>query len=235
MTGEYGQDLFKGNLMSYIVSWSGGKDSCFACYQAMSQGYQVSHLVNFISDEFDRVRFHGTEAKLIQMQSQAMGLPLLQKQTSWDGYEQEFKEGVRSLIPDGVKGMVFGDIYLQEHRDWVERVCAELGIEAVEPLWEKDLEEILGGFIDSGFEALVVSAKSELIEQEWIGRRVDRSFMDYLRHKGIDICGENGEYHTLVVDGPIFKKKIDITQSKTIVRDNHWFLDTGRYRLVDKG
>jgi len=235
VAGEDELDLFRSNLMSYIVSWSGGKDSCFACYQAMNQGYQVSHLVNFISDEFDRVRFHGTEAKLIQMQSQAMGLPLLQKQTSWDRYEQEFKEGVRSLIPDGVKGMVFGDIYLQGHRDWVERVCAELGIEAVEPLWEKDLEEILGGFIDSGFEALIVSAKSELVEQEWVGRRVDRSFMDYLRQKGIDICGENGEYHTLVVDGPIFKKKIDITQSKTIARDNHWLLDTGRYRLVDKG
>ena len=85
--------------MSYILSWSGGKDSCYACYEAMHQGYKVSHLVNFITREFQRVSFHGTEAKLIHLQSRAMGIPLLQKETTWDGYEQEFKEAVRSLIP----------------------------------------------------------------------------------------------------------------------------------------
>lgn len=221
--------------MSYIASWSGGKDGCLACYQAMRQGYEVSHLVNFISTEFQRVSFHGTEARLIQMQSQAMGIPLLQKETTEHGYEQEFKEAVRSLIPGGVQGMIFGDIYLQEHRDWVERVCGELGIEAVEPLWRKDLDEILCSFVDSGFKAIIVSAKPDFIEEEWVGHHVDRSFMDYLRSRGVDLCGENGEYHTLVVDGPIFQKRIDITQSRTINRDNHLFLDTLQYRLTGKG
>jgi len=221
--------------MSYIASWSGGKDGCFACYEAMRQGYKISHLVNFISDELQRVRFHGTEAKLIQLQSQALGIPLLQKETTWKGYEQEFKKAVQSLIPNGVKGMVFGDIYLQEHKDWVERVCGELSIEAVEPLWGKNPEEVLSGFIDSGFEALIISAQSKFIGPEWIGGRVDRSFRNYLRHRGIDICGENGEYHTFVVDGPIFRRRIEITQSRTIERDNYWFLDTCRYRLVYKG
>jgi len=217
--------------MSYIMSWSGGKDSCFACHEAMRQGYKVSHLVNFISKEFQRVSFHGTEAKLIQLQSQAMVIPLLQKETTWDGYEQEFKEAVRSLIPSGVKGMIFGDIYLQEHKDWVERVCGDLGIEAVEPLWMKNLEEVLSGFIDAGFQAVIVSAKSQLIERDWIGHLVDRDFMMYLKERNIDVCGENGEYHTLVIDGPIFKKRIQLIQSKTIVRDNHWFLDTIKYQL----
>jgi uncharacterized protein (TIGR00290 family) len=131
--------------------------------------------------------------------------------------------------------MVFDDIYLQEHKDWVARVCGELGIEAVEPLWGKNPEEVLSDFIDSGFEALIVSAQSEFIGQEWIGRRVDRGFMNYLRHRDIDICGENGEYHTLVVDGPIFGTRIEIIQSRTIERDNYRFLDTCRYRLVHKG
>ena len=221
--------------MGYISSWSGGKDGCFACYQAMRQGYKVSHLVNFISKEFQRVSFHGTEAELIQLQSRAMGIPLLQKETTWDGYEQEFKEAVRSLIPGGVKGMVFGDIHLQEHKDWVERVCGELGIEAVEPLWGKNPEQVLSDFIDSDFEALIVSAQSKLIGQEWIGRRVDRGFVNYLKQRDIDICGENGEYHTLVVDGPIFSTRIEIIQSSTIERDDYWFLDTRRYRLVHKG
>ena len=219
--------------MNYIGSWSGGKDSCFACYRAMSQGYDISHLLNFISKEYKRVSFHGTEDKLIRLQAEALDLPLLQKETTANGYEQEFKEAVRSLIPDGIKGMIFGDVYLQEHKDWVERVCRELGIEAVEPLWGEKPERILLDFIDAGFEAIIVSAKADLFGKEWIGQKVDRDFFKYLKEKSIDICGENGEYHTLVVDGPLFKKKIRITESKSITREGYWFLDTVEYSLQD--
>ncbi len=218
--------------MSYISSWSGGKDSCFACYLALGEGYKISHLVNFISQEFKRVSFHGTESRLIQLQSQSLGIPLLQRETTWNGYEQEFRGAVRSLLPEGIKGMVFGDIYLQEHKDWVERVCGDLGIEAVEPLWDKNPENVFTDFIDAGFEAIIVSAKAELIDEGWIGQRVDRNFMEYLKAKNIDLCGENGEYHTLVVDGPLFNRRIEIMESRTISRDNYWFLDTGKYRLA---
>ncbi|HUW22822.1 MAG TPA: diphthine--ammonia ligase [bacterium] len=219
--------------MSYIGSWSGGKDSCFACYRAMCGGYDISYLVNFISKEYKRVSFHGTEDKLIQLQAEALGLPLLQKETTGNGYEQEFKEAVRGLIPNGVKGMIFGDIYLQEHKDWVKRVCGELGIEAVEPLWGEEPERILLDFIDAGFEAIIVSAKVDLFGEEWIGRKIDRDFFKYLKENSIDICGENGEYHTLVFDGPMFKKKIRITEKKSIAREGCWFLDTVEYSLQD--
>jgi len=219
--------------MSYICSWSGGKDSCFACYRAMRLGYNVSYLLNFISKEYKRVSFHGTEAKLIDLQEEALGMPLLQKETAGEGYEQEFKEAVRSLIPNGITGMIFGDIYLQEHRDWVERVCGELGIEAIEPLWGQKPEQILIDFIDGGFEAIIVSAKKELFDKRWIGRKVDREFLGYLKENGIDICGENGEYHSLVLDGPIFKKRIRITESRPIIRKGYWFLDTLHYSLED--
>ena len=217
---------------AYIASWSGGKDSCFACYLALNQGYKISRLVNFISQEFKRVSFHGTESRLIQLQSQSLGIPLLQRETTWNGYEQEFREAVRSLLPHGIKGMVFGDIYLQEHKDWVERVCGDLGIEAIEPLWDKSSEKVFTDFIDAGFEAIIVSAKAELIDEDWIGQRVDRNFMEYLKAKNIDLCGENGEYHTLVVDGPLFKRRIEVTESRTIKRDSYWFLDTGKYWLI---
>jgi len=219
--------------MSYIGSWSGGKDSCFACYRAMCRGYDISYLVNFISKEYKRVSFHGTEDKLIQLQAEALGIHLLQKETTGNGYEQEFKEAVRSLIPNGIKGMIFGDIYLQEHKDWVERVCGELGIEAVEPLWGEEPERILLEFIDGGFEAIIVSAKADLLGKEWIGGKVDREFFKYLKENSIDICGENGEYHTFVVDGPMFKKRIRITESKSITREGYWFLDTLEYSLSD--
>jgi len=217
--------------MSYLVSWSGGKDSCFALYEAMSRGYRISHLVNFISKEFGRVSFHGTEARLIQMQSQSLGIPLLQKETTWEGYEQEFKEAVSSLLPGGIEGMVFGDIYLQEHKDWVERVCRDLGIEAVEPLWGRDMEGLLSGFIEKGFEAVIVSAQSNVIGEDWVGKRVDMAYLDYLKGRGIDICGENGEYHTLVTGGPIFNERISLIESRVISRDKYWFLDTIRYGL----
>jgi uncharacterized protein (TIGR00290 family) len=217
--------------MSYISSWSGGKDSCFACYKAIREGYNVSHLLNFISKEYERVSFHGTEAKLIQLQAEAIGIPLLQKETTWNGYEQEFKDAVRSLIPNGIKGIVFGDIYLQEHKDWVERVCGELGIEAIEPLWGQDPERLLLEFVDAGFEATIVSAKPKLFDDKWMGRKVDRELLSHLKDNNIDICGENGEYHTFVTDGPMFKKKINITRSQPITRDNHRFLDTLEYSL----
>ena len=217
--------------MSHIASWSGGKESCFACHKAILGGYDVSHLVNFISKKHKRVSFHGTEAKLIQLQSEAVGIPLHQKETTRNGYEQEFKEMVKSLIPKGVEGMVFGDIYLQEHKDWVERVCNELGIKAVLPLWGKGSEQVLIEFIDAGFEAFVVSAKSDLFDEEWIGHKVDRIFLDYLKDNDIDACGENGEYHTFVTNGPLFKKKIEITKSKPIKREGHRFLETIEYSL----
>lgn len=220
--------------MSYIASWSGGKDSCLACYKAMLDGNDISLLVNFISREYKRVSFHGTEARLIQLQSKSLGIPLLQKETTKDGYEREFKEAIGSLMPDGIKTMVFGDIYLQQNKKWTERLCGELGIEAAEPLWGKNPEEILSEFIDAGFKAVVVSAQSRFIGREWVERQVDRHFVEYLKDRDIDVCGENGEYHTLVIDGPIFNKRIEIIEGRTINRDGYWFLDTSEYQLAGR-
>ncbi len=218
--------------MSYIASWSGGKDSCLACYKAILSGYDIRYLVNFVSREYGRVSFHGTETRLIQLQAESIGTRLRQQETIRDGYEQEFKETIRSLIPDGIEGMVFGDIYFQQNRDWTERVCAEVGIEAVEPLWGRDTEDILSDFIDAGFQAVIIAVQSEVIDAEWLGRQLDRDFIEYLKNRNICPCGENGEYHTLVINGPIFRKRIEIMEARTIARDNHWFLDTCKYRLV---
>jgi len=218
--------------MSYIASWSGGKDSCLACYKAMLGGYDIRRLVNFVSEEYGRVSFHGTEVGLIQLQAESIGISLCQKETTRDCYEEQFKATVRSLVPMGIKGMVFGDIYVQEHKDWTERVCAEVGIEAVEPLWGRDAEDILCEFIDAGFQAVVIGAQSRLIDAEWLGRRVDRDFIEYLKSRNICTCGENGEYHTLVTHGPIFSRGIRIIETQTISRGDYWFLDTCRYETA---
>ena len=217
---------------AYLASWSGGKDGCFAVYRALKQGYKISRLVNFISQEYQRVSFHGTEKRLVQLQGEAIGIPVFQKETTFGNYTEDFKDAVRSLLTKDVKGMVFGDIYNDQHLAWVEGVCNDLGIEAVEPLWGKSTDDVIDQFLDAGFKAVIVGAKAELIGEEWLGRQVDGEFIDYLKSKAIDPCGESGEYHTLVVDGPLFKRKIEITESRTIKRDGYWILDTVAYKLV---
>lgn len=217
--------------MSYIASWSGGKESCFACYLATKQGYEVSYLVNFISKKWNRVSFHGIEPRLISLQSDAVGVPLLQKETTPQSYEQDFKEAVESLEISSLEGVIFGDIYSKKRKAFVDRVCGALGIKAIEPLWGKKPEKILTSFIDAGFQAIVISAKCELIDEGWIGHPIDRDFMAYLTNRNVDVCGENGEYHSLVIDGPLFKKRIRLLESKTIIGGNYWFLDAIKYQF----
>jgi uncharacterized protein (TIGR00290 family) len=218
-----------------VASWSGGKDSCLSCYKAICEGYEVSYLLNTISDEYRRVRFHGTEEKLIQTQARAIGMPLLQKATTADGYEEEFKDAIRDVIAEGIGGVVFGDIHLPNGRKWAEKICRDLGVQAIEPLWGCSPEEILSEFIESGFEATVVCTQGNLLGEEWVGRRVDEAFLkDILHRKDVDPCGENGEYHTLVTDGPLFKQRVGIVESEKVLKDGYWFLDVREYRLVRK-
>jgi diphthine-ammonia ligase len=217
---------------TYLASWSGGKDGCFACYLALAQGYKVSHLVNCVAKEYQRVNFHGTEKRLVQLQGEAVGIPVFQKETTFGNYEQDFKAAIRTLLPKGIKGMVFGDIYNDEHLKWVQGVCADLGIEAVEPLWGKSTDDVINDFLDVGFEAMIVAADARIIDEAWLGKKVDRDFINYLKSKNIDPCGESGEYHTLVVNGPLFERKIEITEGQTIRRGDYWFWDTVSYKLI---
>ena len=226
--------------MQVAASWSGGKDSCLACHKAVTQGYEVTHLVNFISRQFRRVSSHGVRAHLISRQAQAMGIPLVQYAVSADMglYEQRFKRAVSALKRRGVEGMVFGDIYLEEHRDWIERVCGDLGIMPILPLWGVAPERVLREFIEAGFESMIVSAKADIFGQEWLGRSVDYGFLSELERlcqvREADICGEHGEYHTMVVDGPLFRKRMHLVRGVTVQRDGYWFLDFTRCRLEAK-
>jgi uncharacterized protein (TIGR00290 family) len=153
-------------------------------------------------------------------------------------YERTFKKAATTLKRQGAEAMVFGDIYLDEHRDWVERVCGELGLMAVLPLWGKDPEELLKEFIGAGFKGVVISAKADIFSREWLGRTIDHSFLVDLKHlvkgRDIDVCGEKGEYHTVVVDGPLFRERLEITRGDRVQRDGYWFLDVPRCRARSK-
>ena len=118
--------------MAYCTSWSGGKDSCLASYLALKQGKKLSHMVHF-----DRPNnLHGVDPAMINLQAELIGIPIIQRRVSSEDFEREFRKTVGELAANGTQGMVFGDIYLEPHKEWVERVCGELGIEAVEPLWD---------------------------------------------------------------------------------------------------
>jgi uncharacterized protein (TIGR00290 family) len=225
------------SIVKVIASWSGGKDSCLACHKALAQGHEIAYLLNFISREFRRVSFHGTRAHLIARQAQAVGIPLVQYAVPPDmsSYEQTFKKAVSMLRRKGVEGMVFGDIYLEEHRAWIERVCGEIGITPLQPLWGIAPELVLGDFIEAGFEAMVISAKADIFDEAWLGRKIDCSSVADLKKlrqlKESDVCGEQGEYHTLVVDGPLFRKRVQVTYGIKVQRNGYWFLDIPRCRL----
>jgi uncharacterized protein (TIGR00290 family) len=216
-----------------VVSWTGGKDGCLACYCALRAGYKVSHLLQF--RDLKRTGSHALNPALIATQAQAMGLPFLQ--CEFHSYEVEFKSIVRELNEHGagITGAVFGHIHT--HRKLVERICHDLGIELLLPLWGRESRAILEEFIDAGFDAVVVSVRAAIMGREWLGRTLGADFLRELQlhHPGGDLCGENGEYHTLVTDGPLFKQRRlkDKYGRATMER---WLLAPGNYGLrVDCG
>ncbi len=220
--------------LAAISSWSGGKDSCLACYKAIQQGYKVKYLLNFISRESKRGCFHGIESGLMKLQSELIGIPLVQKEVTADmkKYEEEFIEAVIGLRGQEIKNMVFGDIFLLDQINWVERVCKDIGIIPVEPLWNKKPENIVEEFVDLGFKAIIVSCQADKLDKNFIGKEVNKDLIKELRSRNVCPCGENGEFHTLVVDGPIFKRKIEILESEPILKEGfwkHWFLDIKKY------
>lgn len=222
-------------MNNVIATWSGGKDSCFAAYKATQSGHHISYLANTISHDYYRVRFHGLKAELIQAQAKAIGIPLLQRATHPERYEEEFKANLRRGMSSDVTGLVFGDIHLEDCFAWAKRVADSLGLEAIEPLWHVPQAQILQELVDAGFQAVVVSTQADRLGKEWVGRTIDESFLDEISSlPGVDACGENGEYHSVVVDGPLFYQRLELVQTESVLRDGYWFLDIQDYRLADK-
>jgi len=153
-------------------------------------------------------------------------------------YEAEFKNALLSLKQEGVTGGVFGDIDLEEHRQWIDRTCGEVDITPYLPLWGHAQDKVLSNFIAAGFEAIVVVARADLFGKEWLGRKVDLDFLSYLlelgQKCGIQLSGEAGEYHTFVIDGPLFAQRIEILKTSRVLREGYWFLEISNYRLRPK-
>jgi uncharacterized protein (TIGR00290 family) len=213
--------------MKVVSLWSGGKDSCFACYKAKQQGYQIVSVVNFTNSDGSDSVSHGLSADIIRRQANLIGIPLLQKAMPRKGYTDEFKVLIEELkTKEGIEGIVFGDIYLQEHRDWIDKVCGELKVGAILPVWTNDTEKLIRDIIDSGFKSIVVSTRNDILGEEWLGREIDDKFIKDLSAIGnVDLCGEKGEFHTFTYDGPLFKEKVKFKKGNKTLRDGRWFLE----------
>lgn len=222
--------------MKVITAWSGGKDSCFAYYKALKSGLEVISLVTFMESE-TASNFHGIRSDLLDAQANSIGVPLAKRVTTPESYEKHFKDTLLSFKAKGVGGIVTGDIYeVAKHEEhWLERVCREVGYTPVRPLWQGNTTEIFKDFIGAGFKATVVRTKLSLLGKEWLGRQLDSKFLaDIQKVEGVDPCGEGGEYHTVVTDGPVFKQSIKLHETEKTTRGEFGRLEIVKFEMVPK-
>lgn len=206
-----------------LCSWSGGKDSCFALMQAIQQGYIPKVLLNVLNEEGKISRSHGIPSDILQQQAAAARLPIHLISSSWQEYELHFTNALKQLKEDyQLSHAVFGDIDLQPHRDWEEKVCNNAGLTAILPLWQQDRRTLVLQMLETGIETMIVSCNEEMGER-FIGQIITPSLIDELEKMGIDACGENGEFHTLVIDCPLFNKRINLAVTEKLWHGNYWF------------
>ena len=206
-------------------SWSGGKDSCFALMQAAGQGYIPSLLVNMMNENGKISRSHGLPPSILQQQAAAMNLPLVATPSTWNDYEKNFVAVLSKGKNDhAIDAMVFGDIDLQAHRDWEEMVCAKAGLQAILPLWQQDRRELVFQMLEAGIVSMIVSCNTVLGET-FLGQYITPELVVRLEEKGVDVCGENGEFHTVVVNCPLFSKPITLPAYNRVLHEGYWFIN----------
>lgn len=209
--------------MNVLCSWSGGKDSCFALMKAKEQGYTLRVLLNVLNEEGKISRSHGIPSGILQAQAKAAQLPIHLINSSWQEYEMQFTLALQQLKSNyDLHAAVFGDIDLQAHRDWEEKVCSNAGLKAVLPLWQQDREDLVIQMLNSGIKTMIVSC-NETMGESFLGKILDEQLVQELKSIDIDVCGENGEFHTLVLDCPLFTQPLNIEVNKQIKHDNYWF------------
>jgi uncharacterized protein (TIGR00290 family) len=219
-------------FLMLACSWSGGKDCCHAYWNMVAAGNEISYFLNTYRRESGRVAFHGVRSDLVRRQAESIGVRLLQKEVFGDYYEEQFLEALMELKIKGVTGVVFGDIDVQENRKWAENVCRKAGLDSFFPLWGIDQKAILTNFIGTGFKAIVVAVDQRFLSEGELGHELDRDWLDLIsmlnsntKNPSLTYCGENGEYHTFVYDGPAFKFPIKLSRGEKVHRDGHWLVD----------
>jgi uncharacterized protein (TIGR00290 family) len=209
---------------TFFCSWSGGKDSCLSLYRAARDGGIPAALLTMMTEDGQRSRSHGLRLEVIRAQAEALGLPLVVRSASWSTYEEVFLQAAKELGSQGISAGVFGDIDLDEHRAWSVRVCEQAGVRAYHPIWEAGRLEVVRGLLEAGFQASIVAIRDGF-DKSLLGTPFDRRAVDSLLERGIDVCGEAGEFHTVVTGGPMFVRPLRLRFGQPILRDGYWFMD----------
>ena len=206
------------------VSWSGGKDS-LAALAAGRDRFEVVAALTMFDEGGQRSRSHGLRPELIAAQAHRLGLRAVTARCSWETYNDAFRAALRGLADEGVSHVIFGDLVYPEHREWAEQRCAEAGVIAVEPLWGTPTDTLFDAFVMSGVQALLVTIREPWLDESWLGRPLSAGMKDVFAARGIDPCGERGEYHTAVVDSPLFSHPVVVTHGERVRRGECVALD----------
>ncbi|PUB14586.1 diphthine--ammonia ligase [Paenisporosarcina sp. OV554] len=206
----------------FVASWSGGKDSAMAYYRAIQSGMTPKRLLTMFQEDEEVSKSHALPLKVVQAQAARLDIPLMIRGAGWDDYESKFIDAMDECRANGITHGVFGDIDLEGHLEWVQKTCAKSGIVPIHPLWQEPRRSILEDLLAVGFEAVIVVVNTNMMPAEYVGRIFTRQLMDELESLGIDSCGENGEFHTVVIDGPIFSSRVPVTFGE--VRENEGYV-----------
>ncbi|MGV3561557.1 Dph6-related ATP pyrophosphatase [Larkinella arboricola] len=205
-----------------IISWSGGKDAALALFFCQqSARYEVVGLLTNVNEPLGRVSMHGVRTDLIEAQAEALGIPLYTLKLSGDVSMETYSNAVRQSLTEfrkqGVTHVIYGDIFLEDLRQYREQQLGEVGLQGVFPLWQRDSASLIREFCASGFKAVLVCINAKLLPESWAGRELDETVLPELP-SSVDPCGENGEYHSFVYDGPIFTGPVQFQKGETIRR-----------------
>jgi uncharacterized protein (TIGR00290 family) len=217
-----------------IMNWSGGKDSALALHAVLQAGnYEVVGLLTTVNEAHGHITMHNVRAELLYQQAAAIGLPLTKihvpEQVSMEVYDAIMRQQLKTLIGRGVTHAIFGDIFLEDLRAYRERRLAELNLTGVFPLWQQDTAELAQNFVSQGFRAVTVCVNEKQLDRSFVGRKLDAAFFASLP-ANVDPCGENGEYHSFVYDGPLFAQPIPLEKGEVVRRslgDENELYDTG--------
>lgn len=215
---------------AYALAWSGGKDSALALHRSRIAGRRVTHLLSIVDGPSGRVPYHGVRRELLRAQADALGVELVLRDASGEagsGFEEAFRDALGELSERGLRGLVFGNIHLDDVRAWYEERVTGAGLEHVEPLWGGDPARLVREFVRLGYRSRVVSVQLDSdADPDWLGRDLDAELLERLAARpDVDPCGEKGEFHSFCWDGPLFRAAVDTVEDGTLEVEGHRILD----------
>jgi uncharacterized protein (TIGR00290 family) len=212
-----------------LLAWSGGKDSCMTLYEMQkNHNCEIAALLTTITEGYNRISMHGVRAELVERQAECLGMPLhkvfIPKEATNDLYESRMEQALIQYKADSVSSVAFGDLFLEDVKSYRENNLARISMKGLFPLWKTDTRQLARNFVDVGFKAVVACVDSRVLDKSFVGKVIDDDFLRRLPAQ-VDPCGENGEFHSFVFDGPLFSDSVSFAVGEVVLRDSFWFCD----------